>query len=124
MVWVVTWGLVMPRLLEVEYHWRDLRLYRHAIGWALLYPLTNGAVLGLVMLLTTLTTGLALALGAPTLLFTLLGGVSVLLFARWSSPALGVPRRRAALAYLAVVLIANAVYGFFAVLYATALGVA
>jgi len=124
LVWVITWGLVMPRLLQVQYHWRDPRLYRHAIGWALLYPLTNGAVLGVAMLLTTLTIGLALALGAPVLLFTLLGGVSVVLFAQWSSTALGVPRRRAALVYLAVVFITNVVYGFFAVLYATWLGLA
>jgi len=124
LVWVLTWGLVMPRLLQVQYHWRDPRLYRHAIGWALLYPLTNGAVLGVAMLLTTLTIGLALALGAPVLLFTLLGGVSVVLFAQWSSTALGVPRRRAALAYIGIVFITNVVYGFFAVLYATWLGLA
>jgi hypothetical protein len=124
LVWLVAWRYTMPRMLGLEYRWRGLRLYRDAFGWALLYPLTNGIVLAVVALLVPITAGVSLLIGVPVLFITLLGLVSILLFVRWSSRTLGVSKKRAALAYAVVVLLANVVYLVFAVCYAALLGVA
>jgi hypothetical protein len=124
LVWLVAWRYTMPRMLGLEYRWRGLRLYRDAFGWALLYPLTNGVVLAVVALLVPITAGVSLLIGAPVLFITLLGLVSILLFVRWRSRTLGVSKKRAALAYAVVVLLANVVYLVFAVCYAALLGVA
>jgi len=122
LVWLVAWRYAMPRLLGLEYRWRGLRVYRDAFGWALLYPLTNGVLLAVAALLVPITAGVSLLVGAPVLFITLLGVVSILLFVRWSSRNLGVSKKRAALAYVIVVSVANAVYLGFAAGYAALVG--
>jgi hypothetical protein len=122
--WLVAWRYLMGRMLGLTYGWRELRLYQHALGWALVYPLTNWVLVGLTVLLGALTTGIALIVGIPLLLITLLGVVSVLLFVRWSSRRLNVLPARAFWAYVLVALTANVLYFGFAVVYAARLGVA
>ena len=122
--WLVAWRYVMGRMLGLAYRWREVRLYQHALGWALVYPLTNGVLAGLTVLLATLTAGIALVVGIPILLVTLLGAVSVLLFVRWSSRMLHVLPWRAFRAYVLVAFTANVLYLAFSVFYAARLGVA
>jgi hypothetical protein len=117
--WLVAWRYIMPRLLGIVYHWRDLALYQHALGWALLYPLTNGVTLALALVLSPLTAGAALLIGAPLLFVALLGGLSLLFFIRWSSDRLGVSSAKAFQAYAAVALVSNVLYMVFALGYAT-----
>ncbi len=121
-LWLIAWRYTMPRMLGLEYRWRGLRVYRDAFGWALLYPLTNGVLLAVVALLVPITAGVSLLIGAPVLFITLLGVVSILLFVRWSSRNLGVSKKRAALAYVIVVSVANVVYLGFAAGYAALVG--
>ena len=122
LVWLVAWRYTMPRMLGLEYRWRGIRLYRDAFGWALLYPLTNGVLLAAAALLIPITAGVSLLLGAPVLFITLLGVVSIFFFVRWSSRKLGVSKKRAALAYAVVVLLANVVYLVFAIGYTALVG--
>jgi hypothetical protein len=122
LVWLVAWRYMMPRILGMEYHWLDFRLYRDALGWALLYPLTNGVLLAVAALLVPVTAGASLLIGAPVLFVTLLGAVSIFFFVRWSSRALGVLKARAAWAYIVVTLIANIVYLVFAIGYSALVG--
>ncbi len=122
LVWLVAWRYVMPRMLGMAYHWLDFKLYRDALGWALLYPLTNGVLLAAAALLIPVTAGASLLIGAPVLFVTLLGAVSIFFFARWRSRALGVSKARAAWAYVVVTLIANVVYLVFAIGYTALVG--
>ena len=122
LVWLVAWRYIMPWMLGMEYHWLGLTVYRDAFGWALLYPLTNGVLLAVAALLVPVTAGLSLMIGAPVLFVTLLGMVSILFFARWSSRTPGVSKKRAALAYVVVILIANVAYLVFAVGYTALVG--
>jgi hypothetical protein len=122
--WLVSWRYIMGRMLGLSYRWREARLYQHALGWALLYPLTNGVLAAVTGLLASLTAGIALVVGVPILLVTLLGAVSALLFVRWSSSTLGVLPTRAFWAYVLVAVAANVLYFTFAFLYAAQLGVA
>ena len=122
LVWLVAWRYVMPRILGMEYHWLDFRLYRDALGWALLYPLTNGVLLAVAALLVPVTAGASLLIGAPVLFVTLLGAVSIFFFARWSSRTLGVLKARAAWAYIIVTSIANVMYLVFAIGYTALVG--
>jgi hypothetical protein len=121
-LWLITWRYAMPRLLGIEYEWRELTLYRHALGWALLYPLTNGVLLALTIVLAPLAAGVAILLGAPLLFITLLGVVSIFFFVRWGSRTLGVSQGRAFLAYTVVVLLTNFLYMVFALGYTALLG--
>jgi hypothetical protein len=122
LVWLVAWRYVMPRILGMEYRWRGLRVYRDALGWALLYPLTNGVLLAVVALLVPVIAGASLLIGAPVLFVTLLGAVSIFFFVRWSSRTFGVSQGRAAMAYVVVILIANVVYLAFAIGYTALVG--
>jgi hypothetical protein len=122
LVWLVAWRYIMPRILGMEYHWLDFRLYRDALGWALLYPLTNGAVLAVAALLVPVIAGASLLIAAPVLFVTLLGVISIFFFVRWSSRTLGVLKAQAAWAYIAVTLIANVVYLVFAIGYTALVG--
>ena len=122
--WLVAWRYLMGRMLGLAYRWSEARLYQHALGWALVYPLTNGVLVGLTLLVATLTAGIALVLGIPILLVTLLGVVSVLLFVRWSSRTLNVLPSRAFWAYVLVAFTANLLYLGFSVVCAARLGVA
>ena len=122
LLWLAAWRYTMPRLLGIAYSWRGITLYRHALGWALLYPLTNGVVLGLTVLVGALTAGTAFLLGAPLLLVTLVGGLSVLLFVRWSSQTLGISQGRALGAYVVVAILSNVLFLMFALAFATWMG--
>lgn len=121
-LWLVAWRYTMPRLLGMEYRWSDFKLWRDALGWALLYPLTNGAVLAVAALLASITAGVSFLIGAPLLFITLLGVVSIFFFVRWSSRTLGVSQGRAGMAYIVVILIANVVYLIFAIGYTALVG--
>ena len=124
LAWLVAWRYVMNRMLGLAYRWREVRLYQHALGWALLYPLSNGLMVVLTVLLGAFTAGIALVVGVPLLMVTLLGAVSALLFVRWSSARLGVLPSRAFGAYVVVALSANLVYSLFAFVFAMWLGAA
>jgi hypothetical protein len=122
LLWLVVWRYTMPRVLGMSYNWRESTLYRHALGWALLYPLTNAVVFGLVLVLVPLSGGISILLGAPMLFVTLLGTLSLIFFARWSLQTLGAPPRRAIGAYVVVAFVSNVLYGIFALAYGTLLG--
>jgi len=123
-LWLVAWRYTMPRMLGVEYRWLDLKLWRDAFGWALVYPLTNVVALVAAVVLYVVTCGTGLSVMAiPLLLIAWLGLVSLFFFSRERSRTLGVSKGRAAAAYILVVLLANAVYLPFAVCYAVLVGV-
>jgi hypothetical protein len=124
LAWLAAWRYLMGPRLGLAYRWREVKLYQHALGWALVYPLTNAVLFGLTLLLATLTAGIALLVGVPLLLVTLLGVVSVLLFVRWSSGTLNVQPARAFWAYVLVAVAANVLYLGFALVYGTWLGAA
>jgi hypothetical protein len=121
-VWLVVWRYVMSRLLKVEYRWGERRFWFDALGWALLYPLTNGMMLVSGVFLVALTAGLGIFIAAPILFVTLLGGVSIFFFARNRAQALGVSWLRAAMAYVTTVLVANGLFLGFGLLYLALLG--
>jgi hypothetical protein len=121
-VWLAVWRYVMRRLLKVEYRWRERRFWVEALGWALLYPLTNGVTLLAGVVLTVFTAGVGMFVAAPILLITALGGISIFFFARNRAQALGVSRRRAARAYITAVVMANALFLSFGIFYLALLG--
>jgi len=122
-LWLVAWRYTMPNLLGVSYRWRDWRLYRDALAWSLLYPLTNGIALVTAVLATIATSGLGLFVGIPLLLVTALGAVSILLFIRGFARTPGVSKGRALAAYVLLILLANAGYLLFALGWSALLGV-
>jgi hypothetical protein len=121
-VWLGVWRYVMRKLLNVDYQWRDRRLWVEALGWALLYPLTNGVILLAGVMLTALTVGVALVIAGPMLLIAALAGISIFFFARNRAKALGVPRGRAAMAYITAMVMANAIFLGFGIFYLSLLG--
>jgi hypothetical protein len=123
LLWVSAWRFIMSRNLGVEYAWRDLRLWRESLGWAVLYPLTNLAAVVLTVALAAFATGLMLIVGIPLLITTALGLVTAFTFGRTRSHKLGVTRTSAEFAYVAVVLLTNAIYIPLAVAYAAFVGV-
>jgi len=136
-IWVVAWRYTMPRLLGMQYQWLDLKLWRDALGWALLYPLTCTVALIATAVLASVILSIAwIAVGVVAqsivadlvrvvatllLLITSLGLVS-LLFSQKRSRTLGVSKGRAAAAYIVVVLLASGAYLLFAVSYAALVG--
>lgn len=143
-IWVVAWRYTMPRLLGMQYQWLDLKLWRDALGWALLYPLTYPvaliatAVLAYVIVsiawiavgvvaqsivaeLMNMMVDLVSVVATLLLLITSLGLVSFL-FSQKRSRTLGVSKGRAAAAYIVVVLLANGAYLLFAVGFAALVG--
>ncbi len=120
-LWLAVWRYAMERVLGMSYNWRESTLYRHALGWALLYPLTNAVTFGLALVLVPLSGGISILLGAPMLFVTLLGTFSLFLFARWSSLTWGASPRRALGAYVLVAFVSNVLYGAFALAYGTLL---
>jgi hypothetical protein len=122
LLWVVAWRYFMPRMLGVEYRWRDSRLWSDS----LLYLGINAAVvlavaavvLGGAYLLAYLTAffigmaGLvALLIVAGLLMVVAVFGLpSILLFVRRQRRERGVSGGRAAGAYIVVVLVANSAY--------------
>ena len=121
-VWLAAWRYVMKRMLQIEYQWREGRFWRDALGWALLYPVTNGVTLVLGLVLTAMTAGVGAFVAVPILILTLLGGVSIFVFARNRAQSLGVPKKQAALAYVAAMALANAVFLSFGIFYLALLG--
>jgi len=143
-IWVVAWRYTMPRLLGMEYRWLDLKLWRDALGWALLYPLTypvaliaTAVVAYMIMSMAMIAVGvvaesiaadlmsiiadLVTVTATLLLLITSLGLVS-LLFSERCSRTLGVSKGRAGAAYIVVVLLANGAYLPFAVGFAALVG--
>jgi hypothetical protein len=121
-VWLGVWRYVMRKMLNVDYQWRDRRLWVEALGWALLYPLTNGVILLAGVMLAALTLGVALVIAGPMLLIAALAGISIFFFARNRAKALGVPRGRAAMAYITAMVMANAIFLGFGIFYLSLLG--
>ena len=108
-IWLFCWWLVMKRLGRIV-SWRNWRTWLEAIGWAFLYPAVNvvGLLIAVALSMTGTTEGLLLA--AVLLLITALGPIQVFLFARDRTRSPGVSGRKAAGAYVATVLLANAIY--------------
>lgn len=121
-IWAGVWRYVMRRSLNVAYQWRDRRLWVEALSWALLYPLSNGLILLAGLVLTAVTAGAGVFVAAPMALITALGGISVFLFARGRAEDLGVSRRAAAMAYVTMVVMANALFLSFGIFYLALLG--
>lgn len=140
-LWVVAWRYVMPYYLGTRYRWRDWNLWRDAIGWALVYPLSNAAALATVALPVGLAWALASLLGqagrdlpvvvglsclvVPWVIFVFvalvassIGLISGYLFARARSRTSGVSRERALTGYAVVVVLTNLVYIALGVVYA------
>jgi len=109
LIWVFAWRFIMSRFLGLEYEWLSTRFWGEALGWAFLYPAVNIAAI-VVLLLLFIFTGPGAILGILILLTTVFGILSIFLFSNVRAPKLGVPKGRAALAYILVVLLANAIY--------------
>ncbi len=109
-IWLAVWRYVMKRLLRIEYSWRELRFWREALGWAILYPVTNAVVLVAGVMLIAFTAGVGAYVAVPIVSITALGGISIFFFARDRAQALGVSKRQAAMAYITTVVMANALF--------------
>jgi hypothetical protein len=120
LIWVFAWRFIMSRFLGLEVEWRSIRFWGEALGWAFLYPATNIAAVGVLLLLLIITGPIAI-FGILIPAVTIFGTLSIFLFSNVRAPKLGVPKGRAALAYILVVLLANAVYLPIAVGYAALL---
>jgi hypothetical protein len=127
--WVTAWRVTMPRQPGVLYHWREGKLYRDALIWAVLYPIT--------ILVALLPAGLmclvrepgywtwhqwVLVVVIPLGLLAALGPVSAFLYARWKAHSLQVSRRQAFGAYMSAMLLANFWYLVFAAVYYVIVG--
>jgi hypothetical protein len=129
-LWVVAWRYCMPRMLGMEYRWRDSKLWRDS----LIYPGINAAAmlvaaaiagvayfLGSLMGMGGFTAGLIVA--ALVILAALFGVPSILLFLKRHQRSLGISKGRMVTAYIVVVLVANSAYLALAFGYAALLGV-
>jgi hypothetical protein len=124
-VWLVVWRYTMPNFLGVKYQWQSARLYRDAIGWSLLFPVSSTItfiifgylsywaiyLLDLVLRMDPIIYILLLLI----LFIPLVGGVNIFFFARWAYRKLEIPKSLAAKGYLYQVLIANAAYLLFVI---------
>ncbi len=131
-IWVAAWRFVMSRRLGFSYRWLNLRLWGHAVGWALVYLVSNAVLLTAGGLLAFGVAGLFwrsdwifAVMTVPTLLLlglTSLGVVSGLLFSLIAKRTKGIPWGKAAGAYALVVLASNVGYGLFALAYLALVG--
>ncbi len=141
LAWLVSWWLVMNKMLGMGYRLREGRLYGDAFTWALAYPLTLVAALlitGLVggglgvlfIMLANAFTGsfsdfglvvAAFLVGTP-LLIAVIGLVNAYLFARGKAKQGNISRPRAFGAYMLTVLSANGIYLVFSLIYAAIVG--
>ena len=126
MSWV---QVVMRRRPGVSYHWREGKLYRDALTWAVLYPITVLVALlpaGLMYLLRDpgywTWHALVLVVVIPLGLLAALGPASAFLYARWKAHSLQVSREQAFWVYMQTVLMANILYVIFAVVYCVIVG--
>ena len=125
--WVTGWKVVMPRRLGVPYRWREGKLYRDALTWAVLYLVINLVALvcaGLVLFLGGLFEPFywLMAVVVPLVMLAALGLANAFFYARWKTGKLQVRRGRAFGAYMLVVLMANALYLAFAAGYSAIAG--
>jgi hypothetical protein len=137
LLWVVAWRYCIPRIMGMEYHWRDSILWQDSL---LYLGINAGVVLAIAagifggtylfgylffeMGFFVGTAGLvALLIVAGLLILVALFGVpSILLFVRRHRRRLGVSSGRAAAAYIVVVLVANSAYLALAFGYAALVG--
>jgi len=122
LLWVVAWRYLMPRMLGMEYRWRDSKLWSDSLtylginaGVALAMAVVASGVFLLALFVGVFigsTAGYvaALVVAAVPMLVALFGLPSILLFVRRRRRELGVSGGRAAAAYIVVVLVANAAY--------------
>jgi hypothetical protein len=121
LLWVVAWRYCMPRMLGMEYHWRDSRLWQDSLtylGINVGVVLAVAALAGAAFLLASFTgfflgtAGLVavLIVAGLLILVALFGLPSILLFVRRQRRERGVSGGRAAWAYIVVVLVANSAY--------------
>jgi hypothetical protein len=121
LLWVVAWRYCMPRMLGMEYHWRDSRLWQDSLtylGINVGVVLAVAALAGAAFLLASFTgfflgtAGLVavVIVSGLLILVALFGLPSILLFVRRQRRERGVSGGRAAWAYIVVVLVANSAY--------------
>jgi hypothetical protein len=121
LLWVVAWRYFMPRILGMQYRWRDSRLWRDSLiylGINAAVVLAIAALAGGAFLLAYFmgfligTAGFVavLIVAAVLILAALFGLPSILLFVRSQRRERGVSGGRAAWAYIVVVLVANSAY--------------
>jgi hypothetical protein len=133
LLWVVAWRYFMPRMLGIEYRWRDSRLWQDSLTYLGINAgvvLAAAALAGGVLLLAYITgfyLGTAgvvavLVVAAVLILVALFGLPSILLFVRRHRRRFDVSRGRAATAYIVVVLVANSAYLALAFGYAALVG--
>ncbi|MCJ7576069.1 MAG: hypothetical protein MUO80_05280 [Dehalococcoidia bacterium] len=134
LLWVAAWRYCMPRMLGMEYRWRDSRLWRDSLtylGINAAVVLALAAVAGGALVLAYFmgfligTAGFVavLIVAALLILAALFGVPSILLFVRTQRRELRVSAGRAATAYIVVVLVANCAYLALAFGYAALAGV-
>jgi hypothetical protein len=125
LLWVVAWRYFMPRMLGMEYRWRDSRLWQDSLTYlginAGVVLAVAAAMAGGVYLLAHLAGFYIVA--ALLILVALFGVPSILLFVRRQRHKLGVSGDRAAGAYIVVVLVVNSAYLALAFGYAALMGV-
>jgi hypothetical protein len=121
LLWVVAWRYLMPRILGMEYRWRDSRLWRDSLVYL---GINAGVVLAVAAIaggafflayfvaffVSTAAFVAVLVVAAALILAALFGLPSILLFVRRQRRELGVSGGRAAWAYIVVVLVANSAY--------------
>jgi hypothetical protein len=133
-LWVTAWKLVMTRIARASYGWREGRLYKDAFLWSVLYPVitlgilfvTGVIVAGLFLFLLSswyflqnsnvIQLALVLVIGSP-LIACIAGLFNAFFFARSRSVPLGISRGRAFGAYMLTILVANALYVAYALIY-------
>jgi hypothetical protein len=122
LLWVVAWRYIMPRMLGMEYRWRESRLWSDSLTYL---GINAGVVLAVAFLvggalLLSLFLGVyigsaagyvaVLVVVAILILIGLFGVPSILLFVRRQRREMGVSGGKAAGAYIVAVLVANAAY--------------
>jgi hypothetical protein len=129
MLWVVAWRYCMPRMLGMEYRWRDSELWRDSLTYLGINAagmLAAAAIVDVIFALVLLTGMVGVMAGlivaALVILAALFGVPSILLFLRTYQRRLGVSKGRAVTAYIVVALVANAAYLALAFGYAALLG--
>jgi hypothetical protein len=133
LLWVMAWRYIMPRMLDVEYRWRDSILWSDSLTYlginvgvvlAVVFLASGALLLGYVIGSVAGTAGFTavMAVAAALILVGLFGVPSILLFARSRRRQLGVSGGRAAGAYIVVALVANAAYLALAAGYAALAG--
>jgi hypothetical protein len=117
MLWVVAWRYCMPRMLGMEYHWRDSKLWRDSLTYLGINAagmLAAAAIADVIFSLVVIT-GMAgfmagLIVAALIALAAVLGVPSILLFLRRHQRSLDIPKGRMVAAYIVVILVANSTY--------------